>query len=114
MSAFPLKADTRSPIDHVRLVPEADIAASLSGPLGLSLAVSLRALVLLMSSSLGLSAFLRDQLLAAVDVVRRASKCRVAHDVNRQRGDVRRSDDAADWQCRPQFVAPLVEVVTEK
>src|SRR5215472_6797134 len=56
----------------------------------------------------------RDELLAAVDVVRRARECRVAHDVNGQRGDVSRSDDAPDGQRRAELVAPLVEVVAEE
>ena len=55
----------------------------------------------------------RDELLAAVDVVRRARECRVAHDVNGQRGDVSRSDDAPDGQRRAELVAPLVQVVAE-
>ena len=52
-------------------------------------------------------------LLAAVDVVRRARECCVAHDVNGQRLDVSRSDDAPDGQRRAQLVAPLVEIVAE-
>ena len=55
----------------------------------------------------------RDELLAAVDIVRRARQCCVAHDVNGQRGDVSRSDDAPDGQRRAELVAPLVEVVAE-
>src|SRR4030088_1017258 len=37
----------------------------------------------------------------------------VAHDVNGQRLDVSRSDDAPDGQRRAQLVAPLVEIVAE-
>jgi hypothetical protein len=55
----------------------------------------------------------RDELLAAVDVVRRARECCVAHDVNGQCGDVSRSDDAPDGQRRAELVASLVEVVAE-
>src|SRR5215831_3811981 len=55
----------------------------------------------------------RDELLAAVDVVRRTRECCVAHDVNGQRGDVSRSDDAPDGQRRAELVASLVEVVAE-
>jgi hypothetical protein len=41
-------------------------------------------------------ASLRDERLAAVDVVRRARKCRVAHDVNGQRGDI------SSWAACPR------------
>jgi hypothetical protein len=34
-------------------------------------------------------------------------------EVNRERGDVGRSDDAPDWEGRAQLFAPLVEVVAE-
>src|SRR5262245_40969305 len=61
-----------------------------------------------------MSALSGNELLPAVDVIRRTSKRRVAHDVNRQRRDVRGSNDTPDWQYRPQLVAPLVEVVTKK
>jgi hypothetical protein len=37
----------------------------------------------------------------------------VAHDVNGQRLDVSRSDNAPDGQRRAQLVAPLVEIVAE-
>src|SRR5215471_13738308 len=55
----------------------------------------------------------RDELLAAVDIERRARQCCVAHDVNGQRGDVSRSDDAPDGQRRAELLAPLLEVVAE-
>jgi len=55
----------------------------------------------------------RNELLAAVDVVRRARECCVAHDVNGERGDVSRPDDAPVGQCRAELSAPLVEVVAE-
>src|SRR5262249_33530448 len=71
----------------------------------------LRGLLLILNLRLVRSS--RDELLAAVDVVRRARECCVAHDVNGQGGDVSRSDDAADRQRRPELVAPLVEVFAE-
>src|SRR5271157_871039 len=55
----------------------------------------------------------RDKLLAAVDVVRRAGDCRVAHDVDGQRRDVSRPDDAPNGQRRTELVTPSVEVVAE-
>jgi hypothetical protein len=55
----------------------------------------------------------RDELLAAVDVVCRARQCRVAHDVNGQRGDVSRPDDALDGERGAQFLPPLVQVIAE-
>ena len=55
----------------------------------------------------------RDELLAAVDVVCRAREGCVAHDVNGQRGDVSRSDDAPDGQRGAELVASLVEVLAE-
>jgi len=51
--------------------------------------------------------------LPAVDVVGRAGDGGVGHDVDGQRGDVGRADDAADRQRRPQFGAALVEVGAE-
>src|SRR6516165_1891879 len=71
----------------------------------------LRGLLLILNLRLVRSS--RDELLAAVDVVRRARECCVAHDVNGWGGDVSRSDDAADRQRRPELVAPLVEVFAE-
>src|SRR6266516_7618651 len=56
----------------------------------------------------------RDELLPAVDVVGRTRQCRVAHDVNGQRGDVSRPDDAPVGQRRAELVASLVEVVAEE
>src|SRR5207249_10626625 len=41
-----------------------------------------------------------DELLAAVDVVRRAGERRVGHDVHGECRDVGRSDHAPDWQRR--------------
>jgi hypothetical protein len=40
----------------------------------------------------------RNELLTAIDVVRRAGERRVGHDVNRQRSDVGGPDHAPDWQ----------------
>jgi hypothetical protein len=56
----------------------------------------------------------RDEALSAVDVVRRARDGRVDHEVNGERGDVNRADHASDGQRRAQFLAPLVEIVTEE
>ena len=71
----------------------------------------LRGLLLILNLRLVRSS--RDELLAAVDVVRRAREGCVAHDVNGQRRDVGWSDDAADWQRRAQLLTSLVEVVAE-
>src|SRR6185312_5604066 len=52
--------------------------------------------------------------LAAVNVVRRAGYGGVRHEVEGQRGDILRSDDAPDRERRAQLVAALVEVVAEE
>ena len=54
-----------------------------------------------------------DELLTAVDVVRRAREGGVGHEVNGERGDVRRADDAPDREPRAQLVAALVKIVAE-
>src|SRR4051794_12772768 len=54
-----------------------------------------------------------DELLAAVDVVRRPRERRVRHQMNGQRGHVVRLDDAPDGQRRPEFGAPPVEIRAE-
>ena len=54
-----------------------------------------------------------DELLAAVDVVRRARERGVDHDVNGERRDVGRPDDAADRELRPQLLAPGLELITD-
>src|SRR5208282_1609947 len=56
----------------------------------------------------------RDELLPAVDVVRRAGQRRVDHDVHGERGDVGGFDHAPDGQRRAELVAALVEVVAEQ
>jgi hypothetical protein len=61
----------------------------------------------------GLSRSSRDELLTAVDVVRRARKRCVAHDVNGQGGDVRRSDDAPYGQRRAELGASFFKVISE-
>ena len=48
-----------------------------------------------------------DELLPTVDVIGRAGKGRVAHDVDGERGDVGGADDAADRERRPQLIAAL-------
>src|SRR5262245_17063431 len=58
----------------------------------------LRGLLLILNLRLVRSS--RDELLAAVDVVRRARECCVAHDVNGLGGDVNSSYDAADRRLR--------------
>ena len=55
-----------------------------------------------------------DELLPAVDVVRRAGECRVAHNVDSERGDVGGADDAADRERRPQLIPALLEPVSEQ
>ena len=55
-----------------------------------------------------------DQLLPAVDVVRRAREGRVAHDVHRKRGDIRRTDDAPDGKRRAELIAAFLELIAEK
>src|SRR5690349_8159333 len=57
---------------------------------------------------------LRDELLPAVDVVRRAGERRVGHDVQGERGDVGWFDHAADWQRRPQLLPALLQLVSEQ
>ena len=46
--------------------------------------------------------------------IRRAGERGVDHDVNRQRGDVRGTDDAADRERRPQLVPARVELISEQ
>jgi hypothetical protein len=55
-----------------------------------------------------------DELLAAVDVVRRAGQSGVGHEVNGERGDVGRSDDPPDRERRPQVLAAGIEPVSEQ
>ena len=55
-----------------------------------------------------------DQLLAAVDVVRRAGERGVGHQVHGERGDVVRPDDAPDRQRRAQLLAARLEPVAEQ
>ena len=50
-------------------------------------------------------ASVRDELLAAVDVVGRAGERGVRHEVDGERGDVGRSDDASDRQRRAELLA---------
>ncbi len=57
---------------------------------------------------------MRNELLAAVDVVGRAGERRVGHDVDGERGDVGGTDDAADRERRPQLVPALLEPVAEQ
>jgi hypothetical protein len=55
----------------------------------------------------------RRELLAAIDVIRRVSESRVSREVNCQRGNVGRSDDAADGERRAQLIARGLEPVAE-
>src|SRR3954462_10421320 len=55
-----------------------------------------------------------DQLLAAVDVIRRAGDRRVFHEVDGEGGDILRSDDPADRQRGGQLVAARGELVAEQ
>ena len=65
------------------------------------------------SSHHGRSGSAGEQLLAAVDVVRRAGQRRVGHEVDREGGDVRGADDAADRERRPELLAALVELIAQ-
>ena len=56
----------------------------------------------------------RDELLATIDVIGRPCQGRVAHDVNGQRGDISRPDDAPDGQRRAELAPPLFEVIAEQ
>ena len=55
-----------------------------------------------------------DQLLASVDVVGRAGERGVGHEVDGERGDVGRPDDAPDRERRAELLAPGVEPVAEQ
>ena len=55
-----------------------------------------------------------DELLAAVDVEGRAGDRGVRHEVDGQRGDVGRADDAADRQRGTELLAALVDPVAEQ
>ena len=55
-----------------------------------------------------------DELLAAVDVVGCASQRRIDHQVHGKRGDVFWPDDPSDWKCRSQFVAAVLQLITEQ
>jgi hypothetical protein len=54
-----------------------------------------------------------DELLPAVNVVRRAGEGCVGHDVDGERGDVGGRDNAADWERCPELAAALLELVSE-
>src|SRR5262245_14061461 len=54
------------------------------------------------------------ELLAAVDVICRAGERGVGHDVNGEGSNVRRCDDAPDWQLRAELVPAGVELVAEE
>ena len=54
------------------------------------------------------------ELLATVDVVGRACKRGVGHDVNGERGDVGWADDAAEGERRAQFLPPGLKPVSEQ
>ena len=54
------------------------------------------------------------ELLATVDVVRRAGKRCIGHDVNGECCDVGRPDDASDRKLRPQLIAALLELISEQ
>src|SRR6266545_2022035 len=55
-----------------------------------------------------------DELLTAVDVEGRAGDRRVGHEVDGQRGDVGRTDDASDRQRRTKLLAARVQLVAEE
>src|SRR5262249_38539837 len=52
-----------------------------------------------------------EELLAAVHVVGRAGESRVGHEVDGERGDVARFDDAPDGERGAELVAAVVEFV---
>jgi hypothetical protein len=56
----------------------------------------------------------RDELLAAVDVVRGACHGRVRHQVNGERRDVSGADHSPDRQRLAELLATSVELVAEK
>ena len=58
--------------------------------------------------------YLGEQLLAAVDVVRRPGQSGVAHDVDGQRRDVGRSDHPPDRERGAQLAAPLFQPIAEQ
>src|SRR5215469_10266040 len=49
-----------------------------------------------------------DELLSAVDVVGGPGDRRVGHEVNSERSDIDRGNDAADRQCGPQLLAAVL------
>lgn len=53
------------------------------------------------------------ELLAAIDVVGRARQGRVRHEVYGERGDVGRSDDAADGKRGTKLIAAVFEFVAK-
>ena len=55
-----------------------------------------------------------DQLLPAVDVVGRAREGGVDHDMDGERGDVGRSDDAPDGKRGAQLIAAVFELIAEQ
>src|SRR5271155_4916140 len=55
-----------------------------------------------------------DELLPAVNVVRRASERRVAHDVYGERGDVGRFDDAPDGKRGAKVIAAVFKFIAEE
>lgn len=57
---------------------------------------------------------LRQQLLTAVNVVRRARQCFVAHDVYGQSGDVLRADDPSDGERGAEFFTPCINLIAQE
>ena len=55
-----------------------------------------------------------DKLLPAVNVVGRAGKGRVGHDVHGERSDVGRLDDAADRKRGTKLIAAAFELIAEE
>jgi len=55
-----------------------------------------------------------DELLAAVDVVRYSGDRCVRHEVDGERGDVDRADDAPDRQRRAELLPTCVQLIAEQ
>src|SRR5271156_4569676 len=55
-----------------------------------------------------------DELLAAIDVIRRTGQRRIGDDVDGERRDVFGADDTPDGKRCPQFAATLLESIAEE
>jgi hypothetical protein len=57
---------------------------------------------------------LRQQLLTAVNVIRRARQCFVAHDVYGQSSNVLRADDPSDGERGAEFFTPCIDLTAQE